>query len=229
MLSKHDEKQTAIRLRKAGKTYSEILRTVPVAKSTLSLWLREVGLAAQQKQKITEKRRLAALRGALARQRQRIEATQKIYDEAENQIGKLSHRELWLIGSVLYWAEGSKEKAWRPGSGVQFANSDPEMIKLFLYWLTHICKVKSERIELSLYIHENHRETVNSAKRFWLKQTGYLPRYTYFKKHLPKTKRKNVGENYHGLVTIRVTASSDLNRKIAGWTRGIVKNYWGVV
>ncbi len=38
------EKEKAIALRKQGKTYSEILAKIPVAKSTLSLWLHDVGL-----------------------------------------------------------------------------------------------------------------------------------------------------------------------------------------
>lgn len=50
-------KQKAIRLRKRGHTYSEILRVIPIAKSTLSEWLKEVGLSIPQQQKITEKRK----------------------------------------------------------------------------------------------------------------------------------------------------------------------------
>ena len=50
MLAKIEEKQKAIALRKRGYSYSEILAEVPVAKSTLSLWLRSVGLAKKQKQ-----------------------------------------------------------------------------------------------------------------------------------------------------------------------------------
>mgnify|MGYP000140241659 CR=1 FL=1 len=37
------EKEKAITMRKEGKTYSQILAVVPVAKSTLSLWLQDVG------------------------------------------------------------------------------------------------------------------------------------------------------------------------------------------
>ena len=56
-------KLEAIELRKAGLTYSEILSKIPVAKSTLSDWLYSVGLSKKQKQRITEKRLAASLKG----------------------------------------------------------------------------------------------------------------------------------------------------------------------
>ena len=55
MILKTREKIKAVNLRKSGKTYSEILKIVPVAKSTLSIWLREVGLSKVQKQTITKR------------------------------------------------------------------------------------------------------------------------------------------------------------------------------
>src|SRR3989344_1851838 len=100
----------AIELRRQGLSYSEVLKQVPVAKSTLSLWLQDVGLSKKQKQRLTEKKRQSALRGALSRKNWRIKSSKEIIEKAEREIGRLSERELWLIGIALYWAEGSKEK-----------------------------------------------------------------------------------------------------------------------
>ena len=61
MLAKLKEKQKAIKFRRKGLSYSEILKKIPVAKSTLSLWLRTVRLAKRQKQRLTEKRLAAIL------------------------------------------------------------------------------------------------------------------------------------------------------------------------
>ena len=69
---KYELKARAIKLRKQGNTYSEILRIIPVAKSTISLWFHEVNLAEYQKQRITEKRIEGQKRGAMARRTQRI-------------------------------------------------------------------------------------------------------------------------------------------------------------
>lgn len=230
MIEKTNLKNKAIKLREEGKTYSEILEKVPVAKSTLSLWLREVGLSKPQKQRITKKRIEASLRGAKKRKDQRIELTKAIYEKAEKEIGKISKRELWLIGIALYWAEGSKEKENKPGSCVGFGNTDPHMIFLFLKWLMEICGLEKRDIKLNLYIHENNRHRTEEVLKYWIVWTGF-PKINnvYYKKHNIKTLRKNIGKDYFGLLDIRVKASSKLVRKIRGWTRGINKNYCQIV
>lgn len=222
-------KEEAIQLRKDGLSYSEILRHVPVAKSTISLWLREVGLSKPQKQRLTKKKLEAAIRGGQKRKEQRLATIKKIHEDAIKDIKKISERELWLMGIMLYWAEGGKEKEYYPGSGVNFSNSDPHMARLFLKWLLDICKIEKERIHFSLYIHENSRERMDSVLAYWLKQTGLSKKHfrsVYFKKHTIKTKRRNIGESYFGNIRIGVQASSELNRKIVGWTKGIHAFYW---
>ena len=48
------------------------------------------------------------------------------------------------------------------------------------------------------------------------------------KRHNIKTKRKNIGESYYGLINIRARRSTNLNRKISGWIEGIYQ-HCGVV
>src|SRR3989338_3599097 len=141
MQEKIAEKQKAIELRKQGFSYREILEKIPVAKSSLSLWLKSVKLAESQTQRLTEKKIASALRGAMKRKEDRIVLTKQIKDKARVEVGKLSNRGLWLIGIALYWAEGSKEKEYNRGSRIIFSNSDPYMIKLFLKWLIEIVKI----------------------------------------------------------------------------------------
>ena len=228
---KIDLKNRAIALRREGNTYSEIMKIIPVAKSTLSEWLKSVGMVKEVKQIFTEKRRLASLRGGQAKRRQRIERSNKIFNLAESEIGKLSKRELWLLGIALYWAEGSKEKEGRPGSGVIFVNSDYEMIILFLKWLTEIIGLKEDEIRCELYIHDSYRKEVARFQKYWAQKTGLPLSYfdtVYYKRNKINTKRKNVGDLYNGQLRVKVCRSSTLNRRIAGWVRGINK-YWGVV
>ena len=110
MILKSQEKEKAIKLRKQGFSYSEILKKITVSKSTLSLWLRSVGMAKQQKQRITKKRIIGALKGAKARKDQRIQITKEIKDKARKEIANIDDKNLWLIGTALNWAEGGKEK-----------------------------------------------------------------------------------------------------------------------
>ena len=90
MQTKTKEKQKAIELRRKGLSYSEILKQIPVAKSSLSLWLKSVKLAVSQKQRLTDKKRASALRGALKRKNERVALTQEIKDKAKKEIGVLT-------------------------------------------------------------------------------------------------------------------------------------------
>lgn len=220
-------KEKAINLRRRGLSYSEILKQISVAKSTLSLWLRSVNLSKRQEQKLTEKKLASMRRGAIAKRNQRIEKTQFIKNEAVSEIKTISNRELWLIGAALYWAEGSKAKDHNISQGLIFNNSDPLMIGLFLKWLNNILKIKNNGIHFEIYIHENHKNNIENAKKFWAKITKRnVSEFSriYFKKNKINTKRKNIGQNYYGLLRIKVRKSSDLNRKVSGWIEGIIKN-----
>jgi hypothetical protein len=220
-------KNRAVALRKRGKTYSEILAEIPVAKSTLSLWLREVHLAKKQKQLLTAKKLAACFRGGLARKMDRIERTKIILEAAKKEISKISNRELWLIGIALYWAEGTKEKSRKPGVGVRFMNSDYRMIRFFLLWLKRCIGVAESEINFELHLHENNRYRLEAVKNFWAK-ISKMPvekfQIVRYKTHKPKTKRYNIGDLYYGCLQVRVNASSTLNRKIAGWIEGIIRN-----
>lgn len=232
MILKTEEKIKAIELRKQGMSLRDIVKIVPVAKSTLSLWLKEVKLSKPQKQRLTQKRLDAALRGALKRKAERIAITKFIYQETEKDIGKISQRELWLMGVMLYWAEGAKQKEYNPSCKVQFSNSDPRMIRLFVLWLKQICFISLDHLRFDIYIYESAKKTQRELFDYWSKQIG-IPKTSfkglYFKKGNIKTKRKNIGKGYFGLVSLKVYRSTTLNRKIDGWIKGIEKYYCGIV
>ena len=218
-------KTTAINLRKSGLTYSEILNQIPVAKSTLSLWLQNVNLSKKQLHRITEKKLNSSRRGGEIKRQQRIAKTNLIHEAALRDVEEISKRELWLIGVMLYWAEGSKEKPNRAGSGVRFTNSDAAMIRLFLRWLTDICHVNKHEITFEITIHANHKPRTQEIIRYWANATAYPPEYfthVYYKQGNPKTKRTNTKESYYGIIRISVRSSSTLLRRIAGWTKGVV-------
>ena len=171
------------------------------------------------------------MRGAEARHQQRIDQTTLITARARKEITCLGFQEKLLIGTVLYWAEGTKQKIGNWGGGVQFGNSDARMAKLFQRWLLEIIKLKSAEIRYEIYIHENNKHRLPEVRNYWASELSIsasaLDRI-YFKRHNPKSNRKNQENGYYGLVRICVRSSSVLNRRIAGWIEGIVEN-WGVV
>ena len=216
-------KNRAIELRQAGLSYSEILKEVKVARSTLSLWLRSVGLAKEQKQRLTLKKLQAAKRGGESKKQSRIERTKDIIKQAGVEIEKVNDKELWLSGIMLYWAEGAKQKETNVSVGIKFSNSDAAMSSFFVWWLKKYLKISDERIVFEIIIHENYKERKDYFIDYWSKILDYpiskLNRI-YYKKHNLRNKRKNIGDGYHGQLVIKVKRSTDLNRKITGWIEG---------
>lgn len=213
----------AVSLRKAGFSYKQILAVVPVAKSTLSIWLKSVNLSTAQKQALTDRKILAARRGGEAVKLKRIEQTKHIVSRAETEVGAVTSRELWLAGVMLYWAEGTKDKEYKPGTAVIFSNSDPAMIRVFLVWLDTIIKVPNDQICFEIYVHESCRNQVEKLKKYWADSTGFPPAIftkVYYKTNKRAGNKGHKGVEYHGLLRIVVKRSSTLNRKITGWIKG---------
>ncbi|MBI2669973.1 MAG: hypothetical protein HYX20_02440 [Candidatus Yanofskybacteria bacterium] len=224
MVIKPKERGAAIGMRKRGFSYSEILKKVPVAKSTLSLWLKSVNLSREQKQRLTQKKLDAMKRGWIKVHQNRVEKTKIIRESAIADVGRISKKDLWLIGSVLYWAEGTKEKKHSVSQQVSFNNSDPLMIRIFLKWLKESVGIKLEEIGYEIYIHENSKNNVANVIDYWENIVEAKINKTYFKKNKLSKYRKNTGIDYFGLLRVNVKKSADLNRKIAGWIEGICKN-----
>lgn len=220
----------AVLLRKEGKTYLEILHEVPVSKSTLSLWLRSVQLSKQQIQRITYKKIVSAKKGALVRKMQRIDTIQKIRMIAKSELTKISLRELWILGTALYWAEGAKEKTSGKSQCVVFSNSDPRMIRLFIKWLRLVFKIPEESLFFEIYIHNSYMNRIDDIQMYWALETGYpitkFDRIYY--KYSKDTRRSNKGNGYFGLVRVKVRKSTNINRRIAGWIEAL-SDIWGVV
>lgn len=226
-MSKEALKIQAVSLRKQGFSLTEILKSVPVAKATLSVWFKKVGLSVPQKQRLTQKRLDAALRGARKRKEERISLCAQIKSESMAEVKNLDKNVFWMVGAALYWAEGAKQKEHNVSSPVIFSNSDPLMVKFFYKWLIEICRIEPGDIYFEIYTHE-HCDP-DRAKIFWSKILNKdisdfgLVR---FKKDKGNPCRKNRGESYYGLLRVRVKRSTNLNRKIMGWVEGLSENFF---
>ncbi len=72
----------------------------------------------------------------------------------------ISEQKLKIAGTMLYWAEGTLK-----GGTVDFANSSPQMIKIFLKFLRQICGVNEERLRIYLYTYSYHN--LEELKKYW--------------------------------------------------------------
>lgn len=222
MLLKKAEFEAAVSLRLEGKSYSEIANKVQVSKSTLSLWLRDVALEEPIKKILEAKKYQGQRRGGFAKKTLRLQDQRAIELKALKEIDNINKRELWLLGIIAYWCEGSKQKESNVSQRVIFTNSDPILLRLFVKWLKEICGINESDILYSIYIHES--ADIDKALVYWSETIDVLKNNfsrTIIKKHITQTNRKNTGNSYHGLIRIAVRRSTNLNRKIKGWVLGI--------
>jgi len=221
--AKDDLRAKARQLRMLDHDYEEIAASRRVAKSSVSLWVRDLPRVTGFSTAEGKKRSAEGTRRYWAAQRQASDASRAaVRAAAANKIGGLTNRELVIAGAIAYWCEGSKNKPGPWNDHVAFTNSDPALIRFFLRFL-EATRTPPEDVTFRIYIHEN--ADVESAQRFWLEVTGVSPdrfRTPTLKRHNPKTVRKNVGEGYYGCLRVDVRRSSGLYHKIEGWAGGIM-------
>lgn len=223
------EKSEALRLRREGSTYKDIMRRVRVAKSTLALWFRETGEAEREELRLRASRRAAQL-GREKLRKLRVDRLHQIREEAQREAEERIARGdlLWLFGTALYWAEGSKAKAHCTDQQVEFTNTDPRMILLAREWLRQSCSVVGSDLKYRLYIHEN--ADIAAARLFWSRLLNVsleqIP--VCLKRNIPSPRKRNIQADYCGTIRIVATCSSRLNHRINGWVGALVR-YWGVV
>ncbi|MGZ4203824.1 MAG: hypothetical protein ACXVES_00825, partial [Actinomycetota bacterium] len=121
--AKDDLRSRARALRLEGRSYREIRAEVPVAKSTLSDWLKDVPISEEQATLLRARSIDGNKRRATALRARRIATQRRIRRESAAQIGSISERDLLIAGVIAYWAEGSKSKPWRNKDRVKFINS----------------------------------------------------------------------------------------------------------
>lgn len=225
MHSKWREREQALAFRRQGLSYSEIRRRVPVAKSSLSLWLRQVGLSAWQQQRLRERKLAPWRKGPQKRHEMRLQRITRVSADARQKAQQFLRRRdmAWLLGTSLYWAEGTKIKAWRGADErVTFVNTDPAMVNIIQDWLKRYCAVEDSDFHFDLYIHE--KANIPTAQEFWAHSLGIdrARLHTYLKRHNPSPKRHNIGASYYGTMRVRIRRSMDLSHRIAGWVQELI-------
>lgn len=217
---KLDLKLKARSLRKNGLSIGEIQKRLRVSRSSASIWVRDIRLTRKQLEKLYLNKKTGALRGsiiaAMNKIRKREKLTKKLIQEGKKEVGRLSKRDKFITGVVMYFAEGSKGD-----DSVSFSNSDPRAIKFMVNWFRVICKVPEKKFRCSLYIHDNLNE--EKAKKYWSRLIK-IPLSQFRKSYIVKNNPRRLRKVKHKYGVFRLTISNvNLHRKIMGWIEGLFK------
>jgi len=214
---KVEEKRKARELRCQGYSIKEIARKLNVAKSSVSIWVRDIELTPTQKGRLSQKGQSVEVveRRRATRLMRENTRRQKIIDKAQKEIKRISKQELFLMGVGLYWAEGSKTNR----GSVEFYNSDLRLIKIMKRFFVEVCEVPEYKFRGHIYLHP-HLDA-SRAEKYW-SDISEIPRGQFFKttqQHNRASKNKKDSLPF-GTFSLGVY-DTKLFLKIKGWMEGI--------
>jgi hypothetical protein len=181
---------------------------IPVKKSTLATWCREVQLTEEQYAAII--RRTGSRQGIpRATNRRRLQEIERIRAGARAQVSSLILDPFWIAGTVLYWAEGAKTR-----NNLRLADSDPRALRLFIDWVRFYLDGEAA-FSLHLHLHDGNDEA--EARRFWVRETGLREAnfHRTFIKPAGTGHRKNHLE--HGVCTVKLRRPANAWNVVMEW------------
>jgi hypothetical protein len=206
---KKETRAKACELRRQGHSIKEIADALKVSRSSVSLWVRDITLTADQLQALKERQRLwGAQNAGASRNRAHAAAQRQQYQQAgraQADRGSALH----MMGCMLYWAEGAKDR-----NGLNFVNSDPHMLRLFVRFLREELVVADDEMALYIHCHTEDGAEIDRITTYWLTLLHLPP--SAFRKVLFKvgsqTRRNNLP---NGVCSVRVYRT-DLVQHIFG-------------
>lgn len=144
---KSEQRQEARRLRReSGLSVNQICKELGVAKSSVSVWVRDIQLTDEQKAQLERQHYAyrAQVEGGATNARKFRDIRRQYQEE-----GRAKARErdpLHIAGCMLYWGEGTKQE-----NRLALTNSDPDMMKFYIRFLRDGLHVRDE--EMTLHIH----------------------------------------------------------------------------
>lgn len=213
-------RKEATELRDKGYSYNMIKDRLGVSISTQSGWFSERPFSPNLE--LISRIKNGPMKNGQLRHNEKINNIVAITKQAEKDIGRLSKRDLWMVGLGLYMGEGSKSI-----ESVRIVNSDPNIIRLSMRWFREICLLNNDNFSLSVNLYPDVDES--EAKKYWANITD-LPLSCFKKTQIDKRLgKKNIlaSKLPYGTLQIRVRANGNaskgvvLFRMIKGWSTAI--------
>jgi hypothetical protein len=206
---KVEAQERARQMRARNMTLQDIAIELRVAKSSVSLWVRDVPFTSSKRRTGPQNRPHPAREAKLAQ----IAA---LNAEGIERIGTLGDEAFLVAGVALYAGEGSKTEG-----EVRFANTDPTMVRFFCAWLRRYFAIDETRLRVRVYLHEGL--DLDAAEANWSEVTR-IPR-SQFGKAYRAVADPSIRSNKHEFGCVYVGyCCSRTHRQIMGLVRALLSS-----
>jgi transcriptional regulator with XRE-family HTH domain len=193
-------KSRATSLRKRGLSIRYIENKLGIPRSTLSGWLKDIKLSANQRKKLFHKwenglikaRKKAVLVHNKGRNDRREKARQEVEKFVSNTDIDKSVQEIIL--AAFYLAEGGKTE-----NSFALANSNPEILLGVITLLRRVFTIDESKFRCCLHLRGDQDE--NMLKEFWSK-TLNIPESKFTKTQFDKRTVKKTYDHYKGVCLV---------------------------
>jgi len=155
------EHKEARRLRRERKiSIKQIADQLGVAKSTVSIWVRDLPLSENRMKELNIRHKIKGGKNrALIARNQRRQYQLVGYEMARN----LKNDPLFVGGCMLHWAEGAKDK-----NSLRICNTDPHLLRLWIKFIIKFWEISPNQFTLRIQSYLDCGMTMNEIEAYWL-------------------------------------------------------------
>jgi hypothetical protein len=212
LYSMRKDKEQAVKLRRSGKSYRDIQAQLQIPMSTLSDWFRDVDWSRDLARELASRARPQHEARLLELSRTRGERLERAYrearDEAHKEFDALKYNPLFIAGMMLYWSEGTKS----PKTGAKLANTDPDMMRLYVHFLREVCRIPSLSIKATVMVYPDLDEMF--CRAYWSKKAD-IP-WENFAKSVSLRERRGARRLNWGICAVTVPGTY-FKQKVLTW------------
>jgi len=205
-------KERAFELRKTGKTYREIKKSLGISLSTLSGWFKDEKWSediSKNNKEIQIKNSVIRLK--ILNEKRRLMLKKKyleIEEQAKREFEINKNNPLFMAGLMLYAGEGDKSSKHL----VRLSNSEFYLHSVFIRFSGEFLGVKRKNIKFWLLLYPDH--STEECLNIWSRKTG-IGRQNFNKSQIIKGKSKTKKLQYG--VGNSIISSTGLKKKMMKW------------
>jgi predicted transcriptional regulator len=218
---KPDKRLEAQRLRREeGLAITEICKLLGVAKSSVSMWVRDIELTEAQKEELHRRHYSykAQIKGSHTNAI-RAKAQREIY-QAEGRAKAHENDSLHVAGCMLYWGEGAKAR-----NVLHLGNADADLVSFYVRFLRQSLQLDVNQIVVRIYCYLGNGIPQEDIETYWL-DTLQLPRECLRKSVInpqPKSSQQKGRKLKYGVCTISVFSTRHVQHVF-----GAIQEYTGI-